>query len=607
MDSIKLIIWDLDDTFWSGTLSEEGISPIQFNIDLVKELTNRGVMNSISSKNDFHNAKAKLEELGVWDLFIFPQINWNPKGNNIQFIIESAQLRAVNVLFLDNEHLNLEEAKYYNKEIQAEGPKFIPDILKHKAFKGKDDKEHTRLKQYKILEEKQKEKQNYSDNTAFLEDSNIELALIDELAPVKDRILELINRTNQINYTKKRIETQELETLLSDPDMECKVLRVKDRFGEYGFAGFYAYHKKNHHLEHFVFSCRLMNLGIEQYMYAQLNYPNLKQVGDVATQLNTNTCPHWIKQVNDWNNTSQSNKKESTRIFLKGACDLKQMLHYMAYNQLEIKTEFNELNDNNHPVPKASTEVLLQSGSMKKLRKAELAKELPFLDTDAFETELFGEDYDILVYSLLIDYTLDLYQSKSTGEIVPYESYGDFNRENENDFVARCARNKFKGMNQEVYQRLKTEYEYIGQITEQKLMDNLGKIRKRVSKPIIFINGAEVDSPSDNLSEFGVARHRHEKMNRALEAFCSNHANTYILDVRKFVREKDINHSIRHYERHVYEYMATELAGIVGHINKKSLQKNIIRYNYERMKKVIYHTLKPVAKLVLSKMGLITD
>lgn len=607
MDSIKLIIWDLDDTFWSGTLSEEGISPIQFNIDLVKELTNRGIMNSISSKNDFENAKAKLEELGVWDLFIFPQINWNPKGNNIQFIIESAQLRPINVLFLDNEPLNLEEVKFYNKSIHAEGPDFITDILDHKAFKGKNDMVHSRLKQYRILEEKQKEKQNYSDNTAFLEDSNIELALIEDIQAIKDRILELINRTNQINYTKERIEAHELDELLADPDMECRAIRVKDRFGEYGVAGFYAYHKQNHLLKHYLFSCRLMNLGIEQFIYAHLNYPDLKQVGDVATPLNHNTCPHWIKQINDWNDKLESNKKENTTIFLKGACDLKQMLHYMAYNQLEIKTEFNELNDNNHPVPKASTEVLLQSKQMKISRKADLAKELPFLDADTFETELFGEDYDILVYSLLIDYTLDLYRSKSTGEIVPYESYGDFNRENENDFVARCARNKFKGMNQEVYHRLKTEYEYIGQITEEKLMDNLGKIRKQVSKPIIFINGAEVDSPANNLSEFGVARHRHEKMNLALEAFCQKHPNTYILDVRKFVGEKDINHSIRHYERHVYEYMATELASIVGHINKKSLQKNIIRYNYERIKKVIYHSLKPVAKLVLSKMGLIAD
>jgi hypothetical protein len=35
MNKIKLVIWDLDETFWKGTLSEEGIIPIQSNIELI--------------------------------------------------------------------------------------------------------------------------------------------------------------------------------------------------------------------------------------------------------------------------------------------------------------------------------------------------------------------------------------------------------------------------------------------------------------------------------------------------------------------------------------------------------------------------------------------
>lgn len=47
---IKLVIWDLDETFWEGTLSEEGISIIEDNLKLVKELSKRGIVNSICSK-----------------------------------------------------------------------------------------------------------------------------------------------------------------------------------------------------------------------------------------------------------------------------------------------------------------------------------------------------------------------------------------------------------------------------------------------------------------------------------------------------------------------------------------------------------------------------
>ena len=34
--TIKLIVWDLDDTFWTGTLSEGGATSIAENIQLVK-------------------------------------------------------------------------------------------------------------------------------------------------------------------------------------------------------------------------------------------------------------------------------------------------------------------------------------------------------------------------------------------------------------------------------------------------------------------------------------------------------------------------------------------------------------------------------------------
>ena len=40
-----------------------------FKYELIKELTNRGILNSIVSKNDLQKAKSKLVELEVWDYF----------------------------------------------------------------------------------------------------------------------------------------------------------------------------------------------------------------------------------------------------------------------------------------------------------------------------------------------------------------------------------------------------------------------------------------------------------------------------------------------------------------------------------------------------------
>lgn len=153
MKKIKLIIWDLDETFWKGTLSEEGVSPVEENIRLLKAFTDRGIISSIVSKNNFEKAKEKLIQFGVWSNFVFPAIEWAPKGALVKSIIENCQLRAENVLFLDDNHLNLKEAQYYNPGLHIRSPDFIKEMSSHPAFVGKNDTGHVRLKQYKVLEE----------------------------------------------------------------------------------------------------------------------------------------------------------------------------------------------------------------------------------------------------------------------------------------------------------------------------------------------------------------------------------------------------------------------------------------------------------------------
>ena len=56
----KLIIWDFDDTFWSGNLSEGEVILKPETIALVRELTTKGIMNSICSKNNFEDVKTKF-------------------------------------------------------------------------------------------------------------------------------------------------------------------------------------------------------------------------------------------------------------------------------------------------------------------------------------------------------------------------------------------------------------------------------------------------------------------------------------------------------------------------------------------------------------------
>ena len=173
ISDIKLVIWDLDETFWDGTLSEGPVVQVAQNLERVKTLCHRGIMNSISSKNDFDAARAKLQDLGVWEYFVFPSILWAPKGQQVKDIITRMKLRPVNVLVVDDNALNRAEIQHYNDGIHVLDPTDWAKI--DISGWGKDDASLSRLKNYKLLETKTDAAVAHGgDNESFLRQSDIQ-------------------------------------------------------------------------------------------------------------------------------------------------------------------------------------------------------------------------------------------------------------------------------------------------------------------------------------------------------------------------------------------------------------------------------------------------
>lgn len=242
LKNIKIVIWDLDETFWKGTLSEGPIVGIQANINLVKRLTDLGIVNSICSKNDFEPTIKTLSSLSddIAELFVFPSINWLPKGNRIKEMLKTMGLRPQNALFIDDNIHNLEDAKFVNPDLMTAGPEDINHLIRIADATDAQDKTHKRLKQYKILEEKAKAAENFSDNTEFLYSSNIQVQISRDCQNQIDRIVELVQRSNQLNFTKKRDTKEEIEKLIQDTECDTGYVTVKDNFGDYGMVGFFA-------------------------------------------------------------------------------------------------------------------------------------------------------------------------------------------------------------------------------------------------------------------------------------------------------------------------------------------------------------------------------
>jgi FkbH-like protein len=273
---IKLVIWDLDDTLWQGTLAD-GDEPVldEKRADYVRMFNQRGIISAICSKNDLQAAKAKLEALGLWDEFVFPRIAFVPKGAVVRQMIADMQLRPQNVLFVDDNPHNLREVAAASPEIRVVDAR-LPEcdaLLQRIA----DDNAHvskSRIADYRLLETKVEEREtNALSDEAFLLQSGIQATFSDRMDNLEfaERIEELINRSNQLNYTNSRAEPGEIRSRILDLDnYEVLTAFVWDKFGYYGLVGVAVLNFCTNKLEHLAFSCRIMHMGVEDAMIRRL-------------------------------------------------------------------------------------------------------------------------------------------------------------------------------------------------------------------------------------------------------------------------------------------------------------------------------------------------
>ena len=77
------------------TRQKEVFKPIDKNIALVRNLTDRGIVNTICSKNDVLPVEKELNGEGCDDLFVFKSIDWTPKGQRISHLIKASWLNSL--------------------------------------------------------------------------------------------------------------------------------------------------------------------------------------------------------------------------------------------------------------------------------------------------------------------------------------------------------------------------------------------------------------------------------------------------------------------------------------------------------------------------------
>ncbi|PWW03209.1 FkbH-like protein [Paenibacillus cellulosilyticus] len=568
VEDIKLVIWDLDNTFWNGTLTEGDWEWNQSNSKIVIDLVSRGIMNSICSKNNFQQVKSVLEDFGMWGYFIFPQIKWMPKGMLVKSIVELSNLRPPNILFIDDDFNNIREVTFYNPAIQSATVNELPTLLSLPCMQGKSDHAHKRLNQYKILEQKQEVKVKMESNEDFLKQSQICVSIASDCENRISEISDLIKRTNQLNFTKKRITIDQLQLLLIDPNIESRYITVTDRYGDYGTTGFYA--KRDGKLEHFVFSCRLLNMGVEQWVYAQLGFPPIvvTEAGEVAVQLSDGYCPYWVNEEADTDSLNPAtNMKSVINCVIRGGCDLEQLSHYLYYENINVIRELCFYSFEKGEIRRDHLEIVKQTMSLPKEEKEWLYEHLPFYDKYMHDTNMFDKQIDVVVYSVISDYGLGVYEFVNDDRdkqlrVVYGSNELPITDLSKHKFLPEYASTQLT-RNPQFLEWFNQKAVFLGPTSQRDFMNNLYWLREKLpsSTLLILLNGAEV-APHNVPMETRVQRHT--LMNNTLKQFTNSVCNTFTVDVNQYVQSPhDLTDDISHYQRFVYQKLAEEIVSII--------------------------------------------
>ncbi len=267
----KAIVLDLDDTLWSGTLSEVGKYKIKDNMysekgapfiefmKFIKTLGNElGVFVAVCSRNEPKMVESTLEEL---DNAIFPlknQIdcviaNNNDKDQNIRVIAEQLSILPSSIVFIDDNQIIRDEVKSKFTEV------FVPEWKNHSDLVTKLIAgcifERTELS----LNSQNRKKQFRIIQTERIQNSlpNLSVKVINDNKHAES--IRLYSKSNQFKFSPNNDSY--------DDDTESLYFEIIRSNGEnLGICSAITFTQKDttFHIHNWAISCRYFEMGLEE-------------------------------------------------------------------------------------------------------------------------------------------------------------------------------------------------------------------------------------------------------------------------------------------------------------------------------------------------------
>jgi FkbH-like protein len=256
--SYKCLVLDLDNTLWGGVIGDDGLNGIVLGQgsalgegfvavqEYAKDLARRGVILAVCSKNDEANALEPFDShpemvLKRSDIASF-RANWDDKVANIRAIADDLNIGIDSLVFLDDNPFerNLVRERLPMvavPEVPDDDPALVPRVLADAGYfesLGLTDEDRQRTLQYQENRARAELQASATDLEGYLR--GLEMRLIwnrfDKMS--QQRVVQLINKTNQFNLTTRRYTDTDVEAIMADPNAFGMHLRLLDRFGDNG-------------------------------------------------------------------------------------------------------------------------------------------------------------------------------------------------------------------------------------------------------------------------------------------------------------------------------------------------------------------------------------
>jgi FkbH-like protein len=287
--SAKCLVLDLDNTLWGGVIGDDGLDGIRLGQGsalgeayvafqgYVRDLARRGVILAVCSKNDIENARAPFERhpdmvLKLADIACFVA-NWNDKASNLRDIAERLNIGIDSLVFVDD---NPFERNIVRRELPmvavpelSEDPAFYADALADGGYFEAlhvTPEDFERGGQYQANVARETLRVSHTDLEGYLRSLGMELRWQPFDRVGMQRIVQLINKTNQFNLTTRRYTEADLAAVMNAPGALTLQLRLVDQFGDNGIIGIVIGKAEGAvlRLDTWLMSCRVLGRQVEQ-------------------------------------------------------------------------------------------------------------------------------------------------------------------------------------------------------------------------------------------------------------------------------------------------------------------------------------------------------